>query len=220
MDQSIVYHHLIFIKEEGRRLAPRVLELMKGEGFPHFMVREYGRQGKEPAAEHYHMLLRCPWKEGKIRREVDKIREKKAGDFSYRGAWLGTRYLCKGESPADPPDVVSNTLPDFTDEHIAQLHREWWKDIAFTEADPDYDMPKPLDLLVDWVKDRSAQGVDTTEFEAMEYYVDLIVQISGKKALANRMNAQCYVRTALLFAKSATRYKARIINHFCDGIFG
>lgn len=215
MDQSIEYHHLVFKKEEGLRLFPKVVDLFKD--YPMFAVREVGAKAE---GIHYHMLLLAPdWDDQKIRREYDKVRDGKFKEISRR-SWKGTKYLCKGSSPNDYPEVVVNTIPNFTEDNIKVLHDQWWMHDFDTPKDPDYKEPKVLDLLVDWVKDRTDRKVPTTAREAMTEMVSIIKSKSGKKPLANKVNAQCMVRTALLFSLDAEKYERQIVKYFVEGIFG
>lgn len=218
MDQTLPYWHLIFSKDEGRKLFPKVVDLFRDEGFPVLACREDGKVGKVVGI-HYHLLVRTSWDEAKVRREVAKLRDKKDKDFSVRGPWFGTRYLCKGASPADPPEIVVNTIPDFGDAEIARLHEEWWRNVAFTEEDPDYKPPKPFDMLIEWTKDRTARSVQTTPGDAMNFLVDAYVQLGGQKACANKSNAQCYVRTAMLFSLDAKKYRSQTIQYFLNGLY-
>lgn len=113
-----------------------------------FAVSEFG--GKKEGL-HYHVLFETGMSETDLRLAiaggVNRKKERVTGFFEGVGAskkggtgryqlkkadvpdddkWKPWRYLCKGDGPADPPDVVCGQPP--IGKSVNDLHAEFWKE--------------------------------------------------------------------------------------------
>lgn len=201
--EPICYH--IVVKHVELEVVSKILELE----FPIFAVTEMTGTDKE----HCHIHIIVPWKEDKLRRQIDKLRADKKKGVSIRAWDQNYVYFCKGEGPGHMPVVIKNTA-GLSDADIAKLNEEWWMKRAATEKDPDYKPPSILDELVHACRDQDF-GIS----DVIDQLIEILYSKNGKKMCAIKSTAQAYIRTALLYTKNGDQYKSALHDYYRRDLF-
>lgn len=225
-NDSSLHWHLVFLNKRkdpksgkvtehnlGVKLYPKVVEMLDSESVPCFVVEEVGKE----QGLHHHMVALTNWSRQEFGRKVDKLRDGKNYEVSYR-QFRRLGYYTKGASPVEMPKVIHNTVPNFSNDVIKELHDKWWQNSWQTIDDPDFKEMKPFHELVEWVKEKTERKVSTTPRECMEHLIDIYVRRGGAIAFSNRNLMQNYVRTAMMFSKDAKKYRNNISVYLMDGL--
>jgi hypothetical protein len=175
-----------------------------------FLVCEkYGTPGV-----HWHLWTDCDWKEAKVRRELDKVREEKLHGVSVRSWDDNLGYFCKGLNEGNwGRDLIVNTV-GITLADVEEMRYQWLQNDANTDRDPDYKMPSLLDELVDAVRDQ-----DIDEDGVIAKYVELIHQRKGYKMSSIKSTGQAHIRTALMFTNEGEKYRKKLFLYYKQGLW-
>lgn len=210
------YH--IIVKAVEAQVALKLPELFKG--YPVFMVEE---KPDDVNCVHWHCWVGCDWKQDKLRRAIDKVRDAKNHGVSVRSWDDNLIYFCKGGDPhfSIPEDVENlpcvvkyNTVEKMTNRRIWELHVEYWSKWQDPKVNMDIKEPKLLDELVDMCRDK-----DMTVTDVAQTLIDIVYSKNGKKMFCNKSVAQCYIRTALMYTKDGHKYRKKLLPFCVNNIY-
>lgn len=174
-----------------------------------FIVREEASN-----SEHWHCWLDTDMKQDKVRRELDKIREKKVKGVSVRPWDNNLVYFCKGLGPTMLPVVIRNDNV-VEQEEIIKLNEQWWS-VYYDkpELNPDIKPTPILEELIEMCRDK-----EMTPDDVIKSLIDIYIQRNGKKMLAIKSTGQAYVRTALCFTKDGKKYQKMMHQYYKNNLF-
>lgn len=169
---STTYRYALRIDLDGVD-APAVAAFLGQHSDSHLVVREGGDDNP-----HTHAYLTSDKKLPAMRKAVQRFLSGDRGNASYSlklcaddySGYL--RYMCKGESSGDLPDVVGRCGLEYTDEWVKTQHEEFWvNNVAITKARQKrkgMSGPTLLDQLEERVKERRVSWEKKTDL-AREY---------------------------------------------------
>lgn len=156
----------------------RVVEVIKNIPGEVFMVREV-----EAQRPHYQAYLRTTLKRGAITVRMKNALPEIKGNKCYsvgekgvrdRGAYL--RYLCKGKSVTEGPEVVLRCGLEFTDVWVANEHKAYWEENKKLKNSEKRKRLGLMDQLRDFAATLPHTESDHRQAIA-EHYVQLCIEI-------------------------------------------